>query len=323
MAPKPGRANIPAVIAAVTGLAVAAVASLTYMRGTEDKAVAPAGNAVWLGKRWLAEERDDEEIIGLLSELRSMRTPYLFLHLCPMDQSGDLPEFNEDGLKKFIKLAQETYPDAMPLPWIGGVAGKTVDLADAGQMDRFAEAAARLTTELGCPGVHLNIEPIKSGDVRYLALLDRLKDSIGPGKLLSVAAFPPRVAEVETLKRTWSEDFLAEVARRCDQVVVMSYDSGTQTPNDYIGVVANWTEVSARAVASAKNSSLLMGVPTYEDRTAFHHPGIENMQNALAGVTAGKARLGQNAPVLAGVAVYAYWTTGPEEWLTFREEWME
>jgi hypothetical protein len=63
-------------------------------------------------------------------------------------------------------------------------------------------------------GIHLNIEPWPSGHPQLLTLLDELRAGMPPGKLLSVAAYPPPTRWHPYPEVHWEADYFREVARR-------------------------------------------------------------------------------------------------------------
>ena len=73
-------------------------------------------------------------------------------------------------------------------------------------------------------------------------------------------------------------------------------------------------------MTSGTNARVLMGVPTYEDYGFMHRAGVETLDNALLGVVAGLRGLGAGG-TFEGVALYAEWTTDPEDWAAYERLW--
>jgi hypothetical protein len=168
-------------------------------------------------------------------------------------------------------------------------------------------------------GVHLNIEPLPSGDTNFLAFLEELRAALPQGKLLSIAAYPPPTRWHPYNDVHWAENYFREVARRCDQLAVMMYDAGQRVPKAYQRLMADWTE---EVLAWSEGKAVLLGVPTYEDAgVEYHYPTVENLTNALLGVHRGLSR--QALPTnYQGVAIYCDWETSEGEWAYFRKHFI-
>jgi hypothetical protein len=121
----------------------------------------------------------------------------------------------------------------------------------------------------------------------------------------------------------WSEAYFARVAATCDQVAVMSYDSGLYLPRAYVWLVHQEVVHVTRAVArSNPRCRVLLGLPTYGRGGLSHHPWAENLRMALKGVREGFADPRTARSVFAGVALFADYTTQPEEWQMYRNRWL-
>ncbi|MFE1500176.1 hypothetical protein ACFW89_34530, partial [Streptomyces albidoflavus] len=101
--------------------------------------------------------------------------------------------------------------------------------------------------------VHFDLEPLLSDDVHYLSLLDDL------GELTRARTVPLSIAahQIDPLpglhsvngalsgrEKWWSQAFFGEVARRVDQVAVMSYDTWMPLESLYGGYVAQQTSLA-------------------------------------------------------------------------------
>jgi hypothetical protein len=313
--------------------AVVAAAGLLYF------AYAPAGdraphpfnhdrNAVWLEHRWLEEPHPEEEMETLFRRLQQRGIAYAYPHLIPFDAGGELSPHDREQMRTFLAIARRVAPDLHLLPWVGGLrvgykrhrAG-TVELADLTQRQRIVAEVRGLMDE-GFDGIHLNIEPINDGNVEFLALVRSLRNAVGPGRVLSLSATRPAPFGIPFAPNfVWSPDYYARLAAVSDQIVIMAYDTAIPTAPLYRRYVA-WStaSVAGALVASGSHVRVLMGVPTYEDFGFMHRPGVETLDNALAGVVAGLRGLGAGG-TFEGVALYAEWTTDEEEWAVYERLW--
>jgi hypothetical protein len=207
------------------------------------------------------------------------------------------------------------------LPWIGGVRDQDCYPDSPAWRKEFVRSAAALLEEYPTlAGVHVNIEPMPSGDPDFLLLLHELRQALPPGKRLSVAAYPPPTRWHPFPEVHWEEAYYRKVAGEADQLAVMLYDTGIRVPKLYQQVMRTWTTEVLDWSAPAE---VLLGVPDYDDAgVGYHHPEVENLANALLGVHAG---LGRRKPLpahYAGVALYSEWQTDAREWELFSEEFV-
>jgi hypothetical protein len=167
--------------------------------------------------------------------------------------------------------------------------------------------------------VHINVEPIPSGDKSFLAFLEIVRTALPSGKVLSIAAYPPPTRWHPSPDVHWSEAYFREVARRCDQVALMMYDAGQRVPKAYQKLMADWTE---EVLAWSEGKPVLLGIPTYDDAdSGYHNPNVENVTNAVLGVHRGLGlhRLPEN---YQGIAIYCDWETSDSEWAYLREHFL-
>jgi hypothetical protein len=139
---------------------------------------------------------------------------------------------------------------------------------------------------MGFDGVHLDAEPVRSGDKDYLLLLEEVNSMIG-NRTLSVAGsywLPPAVSRLPILEGIkWDSDYYRKVAERVDQIVTMTYDS--VMPWGFLYRL--WLREQVRGIGHSLASSdveLLFGISVSREHTLTHHPASENMRNGLAGV---------------------------------------
>jgi hypothetical protein len=118
----------------------------------------------------------------------------------------------------------------------------------------------------------------------------------------------------------WSPSYYALVGDAVDQVVVMAYDTALFTPSLY----RRYTSYAAASVTGnfvrSSRTRVLVGIPTYEEYGLMHRKGVEDPENALLGVVAGlRGRIGGGT--FEGVALYAEWTTDPQDWEAYERLW--
>jgi hypothetical protein len=88
----------------------------------------------------------------------------------------------------------------------------------------------------------------------------------------------------------WSDEYFEAVARDCDQLAVMGYDSGVWWPRGYTWLVHQQVVHVTQAVERGNpRCRVLFGVPTYGRGGLSHFPRAENLWLALKGIREGVA----------------------------------
>ena len=282
-------------------------------------------NAVWLEHRWLEKPHSVEEMEQMFRFLDHHGIVYAYPHLIPFDSAGRLPLHNREQMRAFLASARRVAPNMKLLPWVGGLrvgykrsrAG-TIDLGDLGQRQRIVAECRGLMDE-GFDGIHVNVEPIANGDDDYLALLRALRAAVGTGILSLSATRPGPVAPAFAPNFFWTADYYARIADSADQVVLMTYDTAIPTPGLYRRYVAYAAATVTANLARSHRTRVLVGIPTYDETGLMHRKEVETPENALLGVVSGLR--GRTGGTFEGVALYAEWTTDPEDWAVYERVW--
>jgi len=282
-------------------------------------------NAVWLEHRWLEKPHSVEEMEQMFRFLDHHGIVYAYPHLIPFDSAGRLPLHNREQMRAFLASARRVAPNMKVLPWVGGLrvgykrsrAG-TIDLGDLGQRQRMVAECRGLMDE-GFDGIHVNVEPIANGDDDYLALLRALRAAVGTGILSLSATRPGPVAPAFAPNFFWTADYYARIADSADQVVLMTYDTAIPTPGLYRRYVAYAAATVTANLARSHRTRVLVGIPTYDETGLMHRKEVETPENALLGVVSGLR--GRTGGTFEGVALYAEWTTDPEDWAVYERLW--
>lgn len=316
------------VIAATVGLALLLwQPGLDVRDGRNDR----VQNAIWIGHGWLGADdwfiqykktneleryRSPERIKHLADNLRRHHIRDIYPHVCPATPDGRLPDLDPKQIERFLN----EFSGFRVIPWIGGPNGSAVRLTSKRWRDQFVLEVRRMLDRYPAfAGVHLNVEPLPSGDEDFLRLLDELRAKLPNGRMLSVAAYPPPTRWHPSTDVHWQESYFREVARRSDQVAVMTYDAAQRIPKTYQRLMADWTR---ETLDWSEGKPLLLGIPTYDDAgVSYHEPRVENMTNALLGIHRGLASR-PDMTNYQGVAIYCEWETDPSEWAFFREHFL-
>lgn len=284
-------------------------------------------NGIWMSHRWLGDDawftdndrehlrdqyRDPAYVEDELNALARLGIVDLFPHLAPTQPTGHLPGRDDAQLTRFLDIAEKN--NQRVIPWVGGVFELHCHPGSAKWRASFIASIVNLLSDHPrLAGVQLNIEPWPSGDEDCLLLLEELKQALPEGAILSVAAYPPPTRWQPSPEVHWDEAYFREVARRCDHLSVMMYDTSIPLEKPYIALMTKWAK---QVIDWSEGTPVLLGMPCYEDTdVAYHNPDVENLANALLGIHAG---LDQAGPPdhYRGVALYSLWTMDQDEWDT-------
>ena len=284
-------------------------------------------NGMWLQHGWLGDEawfeengrdrtkfRSVEKLRELHGRLGAHGIRYVFPHLCPCKPDGSIAAHDPAQTELFLDVIG---PEMQVIPWVGGVRGESALPDSKAWRARFtASVAALLGAHPRLAGVQVNIEPMPDGDADFLVLLDELRAVIPPGKVLSVAAYPPPTRWHPFPEVHWGEAYFREVAKRADQIVPMLYDTSLRWQKPYRKLMVDWTK---EVLAWSEGKQVLLGLPAYEDAgSGYHDPKVENLTNGLRGV---HAALEDGKPAnYAGIAVYSEWEMEAGDWEVLEQE---
>ena len=287
-------------------------------------------NGLWLQHGWLGDDlwfsqtgRDPElfrnlvRIRSLAERLEAHHIRDVYPHLAPTRANGHIAGVDEAQARQF--LAETGHLQVMP--WVGGIVGEHAFPESAKWRATFVASIVRLLEQYPeLAGVHVNIEPMPSGDRAFLVLLQELRNALPAGKTLSVAAHAPRTWWQPLAGARWSRTYFMAVADEVDQVVVMLYDTTTRNGKLYQYLVASWT---VQVLTWVPDTHVLLGLPVYEDAgVGYHDPRVENLQNGLRGIHMGLTDFEDLPANYQGIALYSEWEMDTGEWETLRRHFL-
>ena len=280
-------------------------------------------NAAWLSVDWVNAPRTETEIKQLADDLdaRQLTTVYVFTSYLKEDGAFN-PTY--DHAEEFVQGLHAAAPEVKVQAWIG-LPLSYVRLEKADVRARVADFSAKLVSEMGFDGVHLDPEPIRDGDADVLTLLEEVRNAVGADPTLSIATrrlwplTPERKALVPG-RWFWSAPYYRELAARADEIAVMVYDSGLPVPGAY----RLWTKFQVIGLSRALDETevtLFLGVPASEERTRTHRPAAEHVESGLKGVVDGLNDTRAIPSAVAGVALYPYWEMDTADWRHYHRLW--
>jgi hypothetical protein len=293
-------------------------------------------NAVFIGENWTYTTREDAEVAQLAENLRTraIGTVYAWFSWLEADNTWN----NDDRfaqVRQFTAQFNAAYPEAELLAWIVVPvnAGQGYRLNQADVQSQVAQFSQLAVGDYGFDGVFINADPLSIDDQNFLALLRRVRLSIGDTAVLA-AAIPPDwrpgdttvPASTEIAPATeWSVEYKQSVALLLDEIVIMAFNSRITSAADYSQWMAHQVSSYARAIAGLGEdiqTRVLIGIPTHDADGQGHNPQVENVASAAEGIRAGTASAGVAAGYVQGVAIYAEWTADDDEWTQFSRLWL-
>jgi hypothetical protein len=315
------------VVPAVTG---AVALRVNYAGEVLDGTTTRGRDAIWMGHGWVDGREKDADLRAFAQRIRGTGIRDLYVHAGPLEHNGTLPASRYPRARWLIGAVHRTMPGVRVHAWLGDELA--TESPDGLRLERSATRAAVVRSagqvlDAGFDGVHFDLEPLPSGDRDYLSLLDDLRElTRARGVPLSVAAqqidpLPALHAVAGALTghpKWWSQEFFGEVARRVDQIAVMSYDTAMPLGSLYGGYVAQQTSLALRA--TPKDTDLLMGLPFYHENKLGHRASAETVAAAVRGVRLGLGDTDRDRTDF-GVALYVDFAAEESDWAAYREGW--
>ncbi|MBW3635509.1 MAG: hypothetical protein KY445_03455 [Armatimonadetes bacterium] len=275
-----------------------------------------AQNASWLHFDW-ARGKSRESTFHLAARLQKDGFKDAYFHVRYIGKSGRLRFRDAPAARRLNAQMKQAAPSIRRLAWlyIGNERGITgVDISDPEIRRRIVAETQFLTRECGFDGVQIDYEICSDGDAAFLQLLREIRAATTQ-KFLSVAT--PMWLPWPLGAYGWSEAYFGQVAKNCDQIAVMAYDSALYSPRHYVWLIRQQAAKVPRAVKTTNpRCEVLLGVPSYEDGGASHWNYAENLAMALRG--AREAQNSRGAASLDGVALFADYSTDALEWNVWR-----
>jgi hypothetical protein len=282
-------------------------------------------NGLWLRSGWYRGEHSNTEIEALAARLASDRIRFAYFHVRHVQADGTLRFHCRAEARRLNFQLCAVNRTIRPIAWIyagnrgdGGL--PKVDLSDRQVRARMVKEAVWLVRDCGFAGVQWDYEVCADGDPAYPQLLHETREALRYRQGIvgvCTAVWSPRPFS------GWGRDYFMQLALESDQLAVMAYDTGLYWPRAYRWLVAEQVRQVLPAVRIANpKCQVLIGVPTYARGGLSHAAWSENLPNALAGVRDGLASKPAGVGSLAGVALFADYTTQPAEWRDYRRLWL-
>ncbi|WP_405868751.1 hypothetical protein OG407_33170 [Streptomyces sp. NBC_01515] len=304
---------------------------LNYTGEVSDGTYTRGQDAIWLGHAWVDGRKTDADMAALAGRLKSTGIRDLYVHSGPLEHDGTLPESDYPKAAWLIESVHRELPGVRVQAWLGDkLATESPDglrLQNAATRTAIV-ASTRQILAAGFEGAHFDLEPLHSGDANYLDLLDRLHEvtranhaqlSVAAHQIDPLPAFHSFWGTVTNHPKWWSQAYFGQVARRVDQIAVMSYDTMQPLQSLYGGYVAQQTSLALEVTPA--DTDLLMGLPFFHEDRFGHHGAAETVPAAVRGVRLGLSRTDAHRTNF-GVALYVDFAATEADWTAYREGWV-
>jgi hypothetical protein len=305
---------------------------LNYLGDPADGTHTRDRDAIWLGHAWVDGRKKDADLTALARDLQTTGIRDLYVHTGPLEHDGTLPESRYPRARWLVDAVHRELPGVRVQAFLGDVLA--TESPDGMRLEKAATraavvASARQVLDAGYDGVHLDLEPLHSGDRNFLPLLDdvravtRARDarlSVAAHQIDPLPGFHSFWGTVAGHPKWWSQEFFGQVARRVDQIAVMSYDTMQPLESLYGGYVAQQTSLALEA--TPPTTHLLMGLPFYHENRFGHWNHAETVAAAVRGVRLGLSRTDADRERF-GVAAYIDFAATQEDWRSYREGWVQ
>ncbi|MFF8584890.1 hypothetical protein [Streptomyces althioticus] len=320
-----------ALVLIVPLVAVEAALRVNYMGDPADGTHTRNRDAMWLGHAWVDGRKKDADVTALAGRLKDTGVRDLYVHTGPLEHDGTLPKSVYPRARWFIDAVHRELPGVRVQAFLGDVLAnggpEGLELSDAATRAEVVRSAGQVL-DTGYEGVHMDLEPLHSDDEHYLDLLDDLRKlTKDRDAQLSVAAHQidplPHLHSVAGLvadhPKWWSQEFFGQVARRVDQIAVMSYDTARLFESTYGGYVAQQTSLALEV--TPPTTHLLMGLPFYYENNPSHWGHAETVAAAVRGARLGLSRTDPDRE-LFGLAPYIDFAATETNWKEFEDGWV-
>jgi Glycosyl hydrolases family 18 len=308
-------------------LVLAAAAAQGTLIAEDSGVITPAAHsmgddALWMGHAWVNGQDGQTDLNALVARLKKTGIRDLFVHSGPLSGNGTLNPALRPKARWLVISLHKALPGVRVQAWLGDIAGSgNLNLESTVTRDAITRSVRQVLAD-GFDGVHLDLEPINTGDPGYLALLSQVHAvTQAKHKLLSVAAEPVAglgLAQSWLPTHWWSTSYLHQVAIRVDEVAIMTYNSPLPTSGAYAGYV-RW-ETGLALAAVPPDVTLLIGAPAYDTGGPWPFSSAESIAGAIRGVQLAISPVPPKRPL--GIALYVDFTATAHDWTTYINNWV-
>jgi hypothetical protein len=222
-----------------------------------------------------------------------------------------IPSANESGLKRHCATGVPT------IAWITHRLSPNEQLNE--EAGKILGGEISKTLEPTCfSAIELDIEPLTQAEPWLEPFLKGVKLSLKPSFQLRLAI--PVLSPKPVPGHFWTLQDGVKALKWVDGLDVMAYDSGVKTSEEYKELFKNTFFFVMELNKQSPEKKMLLGLPTYPDKTKLHSIDKENLESILS--TLKSFTPFQLKPYCKGdirFSFYAGWTLSPKDVKTYQQ----
>ncbi len=276
-----------------------------------------------------------KDVEDLAIRLKTNHVRYVYIFAGPYENDGHLPDYAfSRKAKESITLLKKIYPEIKILPWVGGVQNKTVHLEQIEWIKNAIADTAKLIKEMPVDGVHLDLEYVLYPDNKlnhkkldansysehWIKFHKNLRLALPEVFISSVVVSTASGTKPWKHKHTLNE--VKELSSIIDQMSFMFYETSLLELKVYEDSLKEQIKQIKDLKSSASNrSEYLIGLGIFSEEKklqSYRDLGFKNLPMTLKLLQDAEKEVGQNKPVIDGLAIYCEWMTTDLEWNQLR-----
>ncbi len=277
-----------------------------------------------------------KDVEDLALRLKTNHIRYVYIFAGPYSNDGHLPDYAfSPKAKESITILKRIYPEIKILAWVGGVQNKTVHLERTEWIKNALADTTKLIKEMPVDGVHLDLEYVLYPDNKlnhkkldanaysehWIKFHKDLRLALPEVFLSSVVVSTASGTKHWKYKHTLNE--IKELTSVVDQMSFMFYETSLMELKVYEGNLKEQIKQIKDLKNSASNrSEYLIGLGIFSEEKklrSYRDLGFKNLPVTLKILQDAKKDIGQNKPVIDGLAIYCEWMTTDLEWKQLRD----
>lgn len=300
-------------------------------------------NAIWIKSTYFRGHDPitkkgftSKEVEDLALRLKTNHIRYAYIFAGPYENDGHLPVYAfSRKAKESIAILKRIYPEIKILSWIGGVQNKTVHLERTEWIKNTIADTIRLIKLMPVDGVHLDLEyvlyPENKFNQKKLNAHDYSEHWVQFHKQLRLAlpkAFISSVVVSSALgTKPWKHKHtlndIKDLSSVVDQMSFMFYETSLMELKVYESSLKEQIKQIKDLKNSVSNrSKYLIGLGIFNEEKRLHSYrdlGFKNLPLTLKLLKEAEQEMGQNKPVIDGLAIYCEWMITNIEWNQLRD----
>lgn len=265
-----------------------------------------------------------KDVEDLALRLKTNHIRYAYIFAGPYKNDGHLPDYAfSRKAKESIAILKRIYPDIKILPWIGGIQNKTVHLERAEWIKNAIADTTRLIKLMPVDGVHLDLEYVLYPDNKFnqkklnandygehwVKFHKQLRHALPETLISSVIVSTASGTKPWKHKHTLNE--IKELSYVVDQMSFMFYETSLMELKVYKdNLKEQIQQIKELKVSSSNRAQYSIGLGVFREEKKlqrYRDLGFKNLPVTLKLLHEAEQEIGQNKPIIDGLAIYCEW----------------